>query len=248
MRRNTASVIAPPPNPPPVDRCFCCGKPVWDGDFVRREIRVGSSTGSAVNLSSASWGGSAQVLGSGSTIIGVNHTAIETVCNECALRQDAKRKSQARTRAVISVICLGAVAGLVSYFGFLSSPGPSQSKGVNTPAPAQADEFNALVGASWSSPIIVQGTRCLQVVRFNHDGTYERALYLLDRGDPFSSESYTFEITSDGVFRSFRNGKLIEEGKITLLAKDQWNYEITSNTIAPQTAGIRLTFTRQGER
>src|SRR5262249_33498281 len=104
-----------------------------------------------------------------------------------------------------------------------------------------------LVGASWSCPITVQGTRCLQVVRFNHDGSYKRAVYLIDHGGLLSSESYTFEITSDGVFRSFKNANLIEEGKITFLAKDQWDYEVTSNTIAPQTAEPRLTFTRQGK-
>src|SRR5262249_28165941 len=155
MRRDADGIAIPhSQDPPPVDRCFCCGKPVWDGDFVRREIRVGSSTGSAVNMSTA-WGGSAHVLGSGSTIIAVNHTAVETVCNECAFRQDLERKREerkARTRTLIYLICLGAFAGLLWFFFFRSSPGPEQSKGLNAPAPAQANEFDTLVGASWSCP------------------------------------------------------------------------------------------------
>src|SRR5262245_58856961 len=49
------------PNSPPVDRCFCCGRPVWDGGFVRREIYIGSSSGGGASWSigsihGSSWG------------------------------------------------------------------------------------------------------------------------------------------------------------------------------------------------
>jgi hypothetical protein len=43
----------------------------------------------------------------------------------------------------------------------------------------------------------------------------------------------------------FKDGTQIEQGKVTLLGGDQWVYEITRG--ASQSAGTRLTFTRQGD-
>jgi len=117
--------------------------------------------------------------------------------------------------------------------------------------PGQGKEFDALVGASWSCPITVQGTRCLQVVRFGREGKCQGAVYLLEgsrKGGLVASASTTFRLADSGTLSFFQGGTLVERGIVTLLRNDQWVYEILENAGAPQLAGTRLTFTREEGR
>jgi hypothetical protein len=123
------TVVPSPPsnsNDPPVDRCFCCCRPVWDGDFVRREIRVGSSTGSTETSSLGnSWGGyhGGRFLSSrGVSEIHLNHTAFRTVCNDCASKLDEMErrwKKRRKNRAMIMGILIIIGACLFLAFAFL---------------------------------------------------------------------------------------------------------------------------------
>jgi hypothetical protein len=116
-------------------------------------------------------------------------------------------------------------------------------------SPGKGKEFDALVGATWSCPITVQGSRCLQVVRFSREGKCQGKVYLLDgsrKGGLVASASTTFRLAESGILSFFRGSTLLERGIVTLLRNDQWAYEIIENMGAPQLAGTRLTFMREG--
>jgi hypothetical protein len=118
-------------------------------------------------------------------------------------------------------------------------------------SPGKGKEFDALVDAGWSCPITVQGTRCLQVVRFGREGKCQGKVYLLEgsrKGGLVASASTTFRLAESGILSFFQGGTLVERGIVTLLRKDQWVYEILENSSAPQLAGTRLTFIREEGR
>jgi hypothetical protein len=60
----------------PVGHCYLCGRPVWEGEFARREVRGGSF--------STVWNFGADP---------VNYTAFQTLCNECTSELDRREDS-----------------------------------------------------------------------------------------------------------------------------------------------------------
>lgn len=90
-------------------------------------------------------------------------------------------------------------------------------------------DLSALVGAAWSSPITIQGVRCVQVVCFGADGSCWQSLYRLGtkgRGSLIASIPVAYDLDDKGVLSVYQAGMVIERGEITLLGKDQWSYEV----------------------
>jgi hypothetical protein len=118
--------------------------------------------------------------------------------------------------------------------------------GQDEPRPKKA--LPALAGASWSTPITIEGEKYVQVMRFNSDGTCVQAVYRSGqkgRGALIGAGSATYKLDSEGILEFYQAGFLIETGLVTMLGKDQWSYEIIANIASPKLAGTRLTFTRE---
>ncbi len=109
-------------------------------------------------------------------------------------------------------------------------------------------DFSSLRGASWSCPVTVSGVQCVQVIRFAYAGSCSQSVYLLGpkgKGKLLGTGSATFLLDAEGVLSFYQAGMLVERGRVLILGKDQWSYEILENRGAPGLAGTRLTFTRE---
>src|SRR5581483_9586214 len=105
-----------------------------------------------------------------------------------------------------------------------------------------------LTGASWSSPVTIAGVRCVTVVHFSQTGTCSQSTYRLGPKGKVSLVATTSglcDVDGSGILRLYPAGILVEAGKVSVLGKDQWSYEILDNLFAPRIAGTRLTFTRE---
>lgn len=114
--------------------------------------------------------------------------------------------------------------------------------------PRRKMELPGLAGASWSTPIILEGEKYVQVMRFNFDGTCVQAVYRFGpkgRGALIGVGRATYKLDSEGNLEFYQAGFVIETGLVTMLGKDQWSYEIIANIASPKLAGTRLTFTRE---
>jgi hypothetical protein len=117
----------------------------------------------------------------------------------------------------------------------------------NAKSPAKKD-LSALVGVSWSSPLTIQGVRCVQVIRFEKDGTCLQSVYRMGpkgRGSLIGSIRVGYRVDGDGILDVYQAGMMIERGEITFSGKDEWSYEIRSSLATPQLAGTKTTFTRE---
>jgi hypothetical protein len=109
-------------------------------------------------------------------------------------------------------------------------------------------DLSALAGASWSSPLTIQGVRCVQLIRFEGDGTCLQSVYRMGpkgRGPLIGSIRVGYAVNDEGIVNVYQAGMVIERGEITFRGKDEWSYEILSSLANPQLAGTKTTFTRE---
>lgn len=108
--------------------------------------------------------------------------------------------------------------------------------------------FRSLLDGCWSSPVTFRGIGYVQVVSFGQNGTCSRQVYSLGfggRGPVVATSTTSFHMDSEGFVSFSQAGVLIEQGKVTILSKTQWRYEILHNSAEPQLSGTELTFTRE---
>lgn len=120
-----------------------------------------------------------------------------------------------------------------------------RKKGWLPPPPRK--ELPALAGASWTCTVTIEGVSCVQVLRFNLDGTCSQAVYRAGpkgKGALLVRGSATYELDPDGHLYFKQGGFVIEAGRVELLGKDRWSYEIYANVLNPQAAGTKLVLTR----
>ena len=111
-------------------------------------------------------------------------------------------------------------------------------------------DLGAIVGAFWSSPLTIQGVRCVQVLRFSDDGTCVQSVYRMGpkgRGSLVGSIRVGYRVDGDGIIDVYQAGMVIERGEITFKGKDEWSYEILSSLTNPKLAGTKVTFTRDAQ-
>jgi hypothetical protein len=129
--------------------------------------------------------------------------------------------------------------------------GSAKAKG-KEPSPQDASGgkkvLGLLCGASWSSPVTINGVPCVTVVRFSKAGTCSQSTYVLGPNGKRSLvavASGTFDVDADGILQFYQAGTLVEVGKVSFLGNNQWTYVILDRLLAPGIAGTRLTFSRE---
>jgi hypothetical protein len=129
--------------------------------------------------------------------------------------------------------------------------GSAKAKG-KEPSPQDASGgkkvLGLLCGASWSSPVTIDGVPCVTVVRFSRAGTCSQSTYVLGPNGKRSLVAIaggTFDVDADGILHFYQAGTLVEVGKVSFLGNNQWSYEILDRLLAPGIAGTRLTFSRE---
>jgi len=108
-----------------------------------------------------------------------------------------------------------------------------------------------ILGASWSSPVTVRGTEYRQVLRFNADGTCTQSVYRTaptGLGALLGSRTYTYKLDPWGSLSVYAAGELIEWGKVTVVTKDRFDYDIVVNVFDPGRSASRITFVRHDGR
>ncbi len=114
--------------------------------------------------------------------------------------------------------------------------------------PPPKKELPLLAGAVWSCRFTVQGAEYVQFLRFDADGTCVQAVYRAGpkgKGALVRRGISNYQLDADGCLYLKQGGFVFEMGRVELLGKDQWSYEVRANLANPEAVGTRLVFSRE---